>query len=307
MIYKFVRAFSLCIALLGSATISLPVLSETLDAQALALLQNGETDKAADLIQSALDEDGENASYHYAAAVIYGEQAQNANVFSAMGLAKKTLKSYKDAVQFGPNNAEYRIGLMKFYIHAPGIVGGDLELGSAQAKEIVKLDPVLGFIATADLLTAKDDKNALAAHYHEVDRSFPDNLKILLRRGFYYQEIGKYNFAFQDFSKITASNPSGDDSLLIHHANYQLGRTSVLSKQNLKAGANALVSFLDKAPNDPELPPRSWAKYRLAMLEADMGNSERAKQLIAEAKTEAKDKQLQKKLKKLSKKIKSSK
>lgn len=269
------------------------------------LLNSGAFDDAEDLIKEALKANASNAAIQYTAANVFGVQAQNSGMLSAMGYAKKTLKAYKEAVRLEPNNPEYRTGLMGYYLMAPGIVGGDVDSGKAEAEKIKTLDVVKGFLATAMVYQATEEEAKLLAHYQSADEQFSNNANIIFDRGIYYQQTEKYDLAHQDFSKVRTLKLDEDSKLLHHQANYQLGRTSVLSKQNIDEGISAFNLFMQNAPKDYRLPPMAWVKFRLAQLHAEKGDKETAMELMTEARKESSDsKELNKEIKKALKKLK---
>jgi len=64
----------------------------------------------------------------------YGEKADKAGVFSAMGLAKKVRAAFERAVELDPNSWEARSDLAEFYAEAPGVVGGGKRQGARSGR-----------------------------------------------------------------------------------------------------------------------------------------------------------------------------
>ena len=263
-----------------------------------ALMSKGELDAAEDMITSAIKKDSNNAALQHTAGMVFGQQAQNSSIFSAPGYAKKTLKTFKEAVRLEPSNPEYRMGLMAYYLMAPGIMGGDDDLGKAEAKIINELDPVKGFLATAMVFQSAEEKDKLKAHYDTAEQKFPQNAVISYNHAAYRQQLQEYQLAHKKFSDILELELSEDNKLLVHHARYQIGRTSVLSGANIDEGISALTEFLTQAPEHHQLPPKPWAKFRLALLHGEKGDKVKAKALMSEAKDESNDKKLKKEIKK---------
>jgi len=86
-----------------------------------------------------------NSEYYRALGDAHGLAAVNASMMSALGHAKKCKAALEKAVALDPKNAQARISLAMFYLHAPGIAGGSKKKGWEQAGEIEKLDTEYGW------------------------------------------------------------------------------------------------------------------------------------------------------------------
>jgi len=280
--------------------------------KAQSLLAQSDYKAASAFIDEALDKFPDNAAVHNSAGGVYGARAQNSSIITAPSHAKKSLKHLKEAVRLEPSNADYRMGLMMYYLAAPGIVGGDTDLGKLEAEEINQLNPVDGFVANAAVYQITDQPDALKGHYESIDSKIADHPEILLSQAGYYQTLEQYSLSSQVLDRLInlkpAENSSSEDvresTRLKHLAYYQYGMNSVLGKTNLDKGINAFRQFLTQSPNDYQLPPKPWAKLRLAQLYIENGNESAAKPLLAEVKTESNDKRLKKELKKTVKHLK---
>jgi tetratricopeptide (TPR) repeat protein len=115
------------------------------------------TDKAIPPGERAVDLAPQNSVYHLWLGRIYGQKAEKANPFSAMGFAKKVRDQFEKAVQLDPNNMEARSDLAEFYIEAPGMVGGGKDKARAQAEAIASKNPALAHWIRARI--AGKDKN----------------------------------------------------------------------------------------------------------------------------------------------------
>lgn len=91
----------------------------------------------------------------------YGEKADKAGVFSAMGLARKVRTSFERAVELDPNSWEARTDLAEFYAQAPGIVGGGKDKARAQADALMRINPAMQHWVLARI--AEKDKDPAGA------------------------------------------------------------------------------------------------------------------------------------------------
>lgn len=76
-------------------------------------------------LQMAVKLEPENATYHHILAKSYGREAESANWFRAMDLAKKTLTHLELAAKLDSDNVDILDDLMDYYREAPQFLGGD--------------------------------------------------------------------------------------------------------------------------------------------------------------------------------------
>lgn len=257
-------------------------------------LRQGDAEKAQDEFESAIKIDGNNPEYHFQLGSALCNQAQSANMFSALGLAKDCVAEFEKAVDLAPDNLDYRQGLFEFYLGAPGIAGGGEDKAAATAEAIGTRDPALGLALKAKIAAHDEDfakaetllKDALAK------AEAKDQPAYRLQLGLMYQQAERYADARNEFSALTRQKPDA------YAAYYQLGRTAVLAKTELDAGAEALRTYL-KAPEDGERPSHAWAHFRLGQLYLLMGKKDEGKAELAQAALDQDDQRLRKELGKI--------
>jgi tetratricopeptide (TPR) repeat protein len=118
----------------------------------------------------------------------YGRKAEHALI--GIGPAIRTRKEFEIAAQLAPDDPDIRFDLMEFYLEAPEIMGGGKDKAGAQAKEIARLSPRLGFAAQADIYENGKDWDRALEQLAEAVQRFPkdagthlDLAKFHLRRG----------------------------------------------------------------------------------------------------------------------------
>ncbi len=123
------------------------------------------------LSESAMPTSAENtqrrASYRHWLGRAYGRQAQCGSWLQAMGLAKKALKQFEQAVTLDKSNIEALYDLFSFYVKAPKIVGGGRKKAKRLLPQLAALDPKRGQQAEALLaMSKKHIKRERAAQRH---------------------------------------------------------------------------------------------------------------------------------------------
>jgi len=133
------------------------------DAQSAYLLSQvkeafGDLDAALKLAEKAVQLDGAKSAYHYHLAVVCGETAEHASLFSKAGWARRFKSEAEAAALLDPHNLDARLALLEFDLEAPRLMGGGKDKAYAMAEEIAKVDAAHGYLAQARL--AQQDKDA---------------------------------------------------------------------------------------------------------------------------------------------------
>ena len=249
---------------------------------AQALSGVGDNRQALKAIKKAIKIAPHHGAYYRTEGEIYGALAQKADIFSAMGLAKQVLHSFRSAVRLDPDDPRSLADLASYYINAPGIVGGNVRKARQIIRKLTKINPV-----DALRLRAKE-----AAHQHayakaeellgqakKLDKTATSANKL----AFLYMKRRQYDNAFENFRFITKHYP--------HHitAWFWVGRTSILSRSHLPTGIAALKHYIS-APKRPDAAPSpAFAHLRLGDLYKLSGKNYLACIEYAKAKSAAGD------------------
>ncbi|HEX9254774.1 MAG TPA: tetratricopeptide repeat protein, partial [Candidatus Angelobacter sp.] len=75
--------------------------------------------------EKAIALDPQNSAYHLWLGRAMGRKAEDANPFTAFGLARKVKTEFERAVALDADNLPARNDLSEFYLEAPGVLGGD--------------------------------------------------------------------------------------------------------------------------------------------------------------------------------------
>lgn len=259
-------------------------------------------DEAEEWIVKAVKQSPNSAKAQYLLGNIMGRQASN-SIFSALSYAGKSLDGFTQAVNLEPDSIPYRMGLMQFHLQAPGIAGGDLEIAQQQVEKIKHLDALAGTKAEIDLAFAQDKEQQaelLLSEAKEIYHHLPDFFFIA---GMRYQRQENYSKAIEQLS--LAANKSAETTQSTrakYNAMYQLGRTAVLSENNLALGIQSLQNYLKQAPDLDNMSPKPWAEFRLANLLALNSQQSEAKLIYLRLINTA-DENLAKQAKKAARKI----
>lgn len=260
-------------------------------------------DDAEELIEASFKLDSSNGMTAFYRGMIMGRQASNA-IFSALSYAKKSQDSFALAVELEPDNVEYRRGLMMFHLSAPSIAGGDESIAITQLEAIKQMSDYQGWHAQLMFHQQTDDNKGYLETINAAIQQYPNIPDFYALQGLTLQSDKQYEQAIALFVTAAQQESALEESDNYKHmAVYQIGRTSVLSESWLQQGHDALLDYLQNAPEDAGLPNKEWATYRLAQILHFQSKDSQAKSLLKML-GKTSDKELKKISRKLLKQIK---
>ena len=239
--------------------------------QGRAALQT-DPDRASELLEKAVAQSPNNAEAHYLLGEAYGMQAQRANMFSKAGLAKKTQAEFERAVQLDPNMLDARMGLMQYYMMAPGFMGGDEDKAQQQVDEIRKRDASYGARAQAFLYTQQKKPDLARKVYLDLIKEQPNSPKAHYGYGAFLLTNDKdYKKAAQEFEASIKADATYMPGW------FQIGHTAALNGTDLARGEAALQKYLNYTPKSGE-PSHARAHFWLGQIYEKQGKKNEARQ-----------------------------
>jgi tetratricopeptide (TPR) repeat protein len=115
----------------------------------IALNHQRDVDAAITHLERAVALDATLSRSHLALAGAYGTKAAQAGFLGGLALVPKVKGALERAVALDPKSVDARLGLMQFYLMAPGIAGGSVDRAREEAAAILRLDPLRGQVAWA--------------------------------------------------------------------------------------------------------------------------------------------------------------
>ncbi|MCX6564661.1 MAG: tetratricopeptide repeat protein [Candidatus Aminicenantes bacterium] len=155
----------------------------------------GDYDGALALAQKALAIDPKNPDYHCLLSFIYGRQVLRAGIFRKIGLARRVRKEAERALELKGDHVEAHIILIEFFRQAPGIIGGNKAKARALAEELVRFDPVRGYIAQANFAHEERLESRVEGLYKKAVEADPRSYIALITLARSYGYGGQRNFA----------------------------------------------------------------------------------------------------------------
>src|SRR5262245_29961419 len=218
----------------------------------------------------------DSSLYHMWLGRAHAQKAIKASNIKRAFIAPSIKKEFEKAVALDPKHIDARFDLARFYVLAPGIMGGSVEKAKAQAAEVRKLDALQGHQCFAMIYEQQKQYDLAEKEYLAAVKENPDDRRAALWLGQHYQNRGKYAEAFEIFEKRAKLDPPDRGAL------YQIGKTAILSGQKLGRGEECLRLYLQGQPGEGE-PSLAWAHFRLGMLLEKKGDPADARREYGEA------------------------
>lgn len=242
---KLIKAIGLaCLLAIGSVQAEAPATSA--ESQAIRKLLGSADEAQLELAMTRAEAQVEampnSAEAHYWLGAAYGRMAQEANMFSAAGYARKVKAEFERSSQLDPRLFEAHYGLIQFHLQAPGFMGGDEDEAKRIAAELAKLDPVAGHRAQATLKSAAKDRAGAKAEMLMALAIRPADPEVLSMVVGIYDQDKQYKEMGDAVRAALAVDP---EHVLIR---YQYGKYAALSGNDLEEGLRTLDALLAMSP-----------------------------------------------------------
>jgi len=258
-----------------------------------------ELDKAETYFKTAIKLNDQLSDNFYWLAVTYAAQFKDVGFFSASSLADRFLEAAKQAVKLAPDSLLAHEGLLKFYIGAPGIIGGSINKAKKRAKIIANLNTAAGHFALGRIHFYEGDFQLAEVQIRKALAIEPNRMRYVFGLGYLLREMDRHSEAVDVFLKVSqlqAIDPF--DRIDLWRAKYETGRASSLSGEKLELGRQALVSYKKRNVSSSNLDGDDWAQARLVSIYQHQGKNKQAKELLSKLLAADPDSKLKKLLKK---------
>ena len=221
--------------------------------------------------EKAVKAEPDVAIYHFWFGRATGEQAQRANPLRQPGLAKRTKGEFERAVALDSAYVPAREGLLRYYIAAPGFLGGSVDRAREQAAVIARLNPYRGIMANANIAVAAKDTAALIRLHEEGANAFPDSTTSYMVLYNVQMARKQWALAWTALDRLDRVRPE------YPVAKYAAGRLAAESGEQLDRGETGLRTYLQRSPmpNEPSLAAAHW---RLGQIAEKRGDNATARQ-----------------------------
>jgi tetratricopeptide (TPR) repeat protein len=200
------------------------------------------------------------SEYHLWLGRAYGMQVQKGNKLKALFRMKKVRNEFEKAVELDSTNLEARVGLVQYYLMAPGIAGGDKNKAKKEMEIIEKMDACYGVYLWGAFWQQEKDFDKAETFFRkaaELDTSSDHRATYWL--GFFLHDQKKYHQAAEVFEKLYNEHLDQTGAL------YQIGRSYVLAEDSLNKAERCFKEYLQIEPKK-DTPDWAAAHWRLGMV-----------------------------------------
>jgi len=225
-------------------------------------------DAAEKYAEQAVAANPKDARCHYRLSDISGERAQDAGPLKQISLGRKFKKECDTALSLDPNHTGALFNLMQYYLHAPGLIGGDKSKAAGVADQIMKLDPRKGYQAKLEIARVEKQTKAVEELNQMVLKLQPESFEGHLTLANYLAgpQLKKYAEAEEHARAAIAIYPDragGHGALAV-----------MLVRQNKLGELDPALAQAEKAVPD-NLHPYFRAANNLLDLKVDLPRAER--------------------------------
>ncbi len=146
----------------------------------------GNLDEAQKYAETAVRLDPKSSAAHRELGEIYADQADKVSFLKQIGLARKLHAEFDAALALAPKDPANMLDQMLYFLQAPGIVGGDRKKAADIASEIVRVDPVRGYLAQARMAREQKEDGKLESLYQKAVEANPKDYQARISLAGYY-------------------------------------------------------------------------------------------------------------------------
>ena len=238
-----------------------------------ALMDSNKADAAVKAFEKAVAADDKNSEYHLWLGNAIGTVAQNASVLRQPFLARRVKAEFERAVELDAKSIGAREGLISYYIHAPGVMGGSVAKAREQADAIALINPMRGHFARGNIAADQKDTATVRKELRAAADESPDSLVAVTSYANNLANAGHVDEAFAQIDIFLTRHPG--DML----GTFWIGRLADATGKQLDRGEKALRTVLE-SPNlttGPNMPALFAIHFRLGDIAAKRGDKATAR------------------------------
>jgi tetratricopeptide (TPR) repeat protein len=199
---------------------------------------------ALELAEKAVAADPKNPRYHLALAQALGREAQTASFLRQPGLALRFKRELAATLALDPKNVAAMKYQIMFDFEAPGIMGGDKAGGRATAEQIMRIDPVEGYLEQVTVARYDKQGNRIEELLRKAVEAGPAN---------YLAQVNLANFCVNPLKKYGEAEAHAREALRIDpsRTNAHISLVVSLIAQDRWAEIDAALAEAEKdVPDD---------------------------------------------------------
>ena len=235
---------------------------------------NKNWDAGMDYYGALVEEDGQNADYHFKYGGALGMKALSISRIRALTYIGDIKEQFTKAAELDARHIETRWALVELYLQLPGILGGSESKAKKYASELQDISPVDGYLS----------KGYIEEHYeHEAAaETFYKKAIALGGSPMTYEKLTNF---YEKSNRPEDAIKYAEKSLKLHkrnQLNYQIGKIAAEYDMEPQLGIDCLKRYIENHSYKDGV-PKNWAYYRLAQIYKNLGDKQHALDYINRA------------------------
>jgi tetratricopeptide (TPR) repeat protein len=254
-----------------------------------------EFERASDSAEKAVAIDPRSSVSHEWLGRSYGERADRAGWFAAIGLAKKARREFVTAVELDERNFSAMQALIEFDCSAPGLVGGGEDKAAKEIEQIAALDAAEGHYGRGNCRRQKKDFAVTDEEFTKALQSHPTSVDLVY-------DIGDYAMKRDQADRLASVIELGEGlDAKDPRGKFYRAVVRILQGQQLADADKSIRDYLSKVPRRSTYPSPSMAHYWLGRLYEQQSTSQAVSEYEAALKLEPKNRYANEALKRVKK------
>jgi tetratricopeptide (TPR) repeat protein len=191
-----------------------------------AYLLLGNYEDAISHLETTVEANNDSVSYYNLLAKAYATKIEDSGIFTKISTAPKVRDCWEQVIRLDSNEVELRIRLVKFYLLAPGLIGGNEDRGFQIVDELMRLEELSARQLLLEYYVEEDEYEKAREEFLIIHNNFflknivkSRNNPIksdYIRYGYYLMREEKHDecvFVFSELTRIAPNDPNSFDSL----------------------------------------------------------------------------------------------
>ena len=250
---------------------------ESLRAQAWLARRAGDSERALNLIDRAIERAPDAADLRVDRASFRSDLLDEAGPFRSLRIARDIRDDLEHAVSVAPEHVDALVALASFHQRAPGIAGGNAHYAAALMDRLERLAPGRMHLRLAMQLARQERYDEAVVRMSEaIDTAERIRPKWWLRKGRWLLALERHDQAAQCFELALEDAPRFGPAL------YELGRLAARGERDPAEGLAALRRYLE-LPRWPGDPDQALAWLQLGRIEMRLDHPAKARDAFGRA------------------------
>ncbi len=205
----------------------------------------GSLEEAEKFAETAIRLNPKLAPAHRELGEIYADQADKGSFFKQLSIGRKIHTEFDAALALAPKDPDNIFDQVQYFMEAPGVVGGDKKKSVATANDLVKIDPVRGYLALAYIARHQKQEDQLEGLYKKAAEANAHNYEAIITLASFYTGPQHLNVAQAALYAQAALDLNPD-----RIGAYRLLAFSLVTEKRLDEAAKMITRAESAIPDD---------------------------------------------------------